>query len=98
MTRHEIGGLWWVAVPKAEWPVDEENLQIIRERWVEPYGDAQQELVLIGIEMDEAALRQAFDACLLSDAELAAGEQVWASYDDPFPAWVVDQDDLDDEE
>ena len=25
MTRHEIGGLWWVAVPKAEWPVDEEN-------------------------------------------------------------------------
>ena len=98
VTRHEIGGLWWVAVPKAEWPVDEENLRIIRERWVEPYGDAQQELVLIGIEMDEAALRQGFDACLLSDAELAAGEQVWASYDDPFPAWVVDQDDLDDEE
>ena len=76
VTRHELGGLWWVAVPEAEWPHDEENRRIILERWVEPYGDAQQELVMIGIEMDEAALRQAFDACLLNDAELAA-EDLW---------------------
>jgi hypothetical protein len=41
--------------------------------------------------MDEPALRQAFDACLLSDAELAAGEKVWASFDDPFPAWSIDE-------
>jgi G3E family GTPase len=93
MTRHERGGLWWVAVPEAEWPQDEENRQIIMQRWAEPYGDAQQELVMIGIEMDEAALRQAFDACLLNDAELAAGEDNWARYEDPFPAWSIDQED-----
>ncbi|UCV16756.1 zinc metallochaperone GTPase ZigA [Quatrionicoccus australiensis] len=91
VTRHELGGLWWVAVPEAEWPQDEENRQIIRERWVEPYGDAQQELVLIGIDMDEAALRQAFDACLLDADELAAGPAVWVGYPDPFPQWTIDE-------
>ena len=48
---------------------------------------------MIGIEMDEAALRRAFDACLLNDAELAAGEENWARYEDPFPAWSIDQED-----
>ena len=91
MTRHELGGLWWVAVPEAEWPQDDENRQIIMQRWVEPYGDAQQELVMIGIEMDEAALRQAFDACLLNDAELAAGSEAWGRYEDPFPRWVINE-------
>ena len=92
MTRHELGGLWWVAVPEAEWPQDEENRRIILDRWVEPYGDAQQELVMIGIEMDEAALRQAFDACLLNDAELAAGPEAWVRYEDPFPLWSIEED------
>lgn len=93
VTRHELGGLWWIAVPQEEWPQDEENRRIIRERWVEPYGDAQQELVLIGIDMDEAALRQAFDACLLDDAELATGPAGWLEYPDPFPQWTIDEED-----
>ena len=92
-TRHELRSQWWVAVPEAEWPQDEENRRIILDRWVEPYGGAQQELVMIGIEMDEAALRLAFDACLLSDAELAAGPEAWAGYTDLFPAWSIDQED-----
>jgi hypothetical protein len=46
---------------------------------------------MIGIEMDEAALRQAFDACLLSDSELAAGPEAWARYEDPFPQWSIDE-------
>ena len=47
-----------------------------------------------GIEMDEAALRQAFDACLLNDAELAAGPEAWVHYEDPFPAWSINQEDV----
>jgi hypothetical protein len=47
---------------------------------------------MIGIEMDEAALRQAFDACLLNDAELAAGPEAWVRYEDPFPQWAIDED------
>ena len=90
MLRHELGGLWWAAVAREDWPQDEDSRRIIHQRWVEPYGDAQQELVLIGINMDQHALRQAFDACLLTDDELAAGPQAWANYPDPFPEWAID--------
>ncbi|KAB2923322.1 MAG: GTP-binding protein [Dechloromonas sp.] len=90
VVRHELGGMWWAAVPQARWPQDEDNLATIRERWQEPYGDAQQELVLIGMGMDEVDLRRRLDACLLSDAELAMGKEAWLDFDDPFPRWLID--------
>jgi hypothetical protein len=37
--------------------------------------------------MDKAAVRAALDACLLTDAELAAGAKAWRKYDDPFGSW-----------
>jgi len=55
--------------------------------WVEGVGDARQELVLIGMGMDEDALRRRFDACLLTDQEMAQGPKAWQDYDDPFPSW-----------
>jgi G3E family GTPase len=41
MLRHELGGLWWAAVAREDWPQDEDSRRIIHQRWVEPYGDAQ---------------------------------------------------------
>jgi G3E family GTPase len=90
MSRHACAGLWWAAVDRAEWPQDEEGQATIRARWQEPHGDRQQELVLIGIGMDEAALTAGFDACLLTDAELALGETGWAGLADPFPQWLLE--------
>ncbi|MCP2321074.1 hypothetical protein APR12_006464 [Nocardia amikacinitolerans] len=29
----------------------------------------------------------ALDSALLTDAEYAAGPDVWAQFDDPFPVW-----------
>jgi len=92
--RHELGGMWWVSVPKANWPTDEQTIAAIRQRWEEPVGDAQQELVLIGMGMNESDLRRGFDACLLTDAELKAGEWAWEAYTDPFPQWVVNESEL----
>jgi G3E family GTPase len=89
LTRHELGGLWWAGVPREHWPQDDDSLANIRARWVEPFGDRQQELVMIGMGMDEAALRAGFDACLLSDAEMAAGPGAWERFDDHFPNWIV---------
>ncbi|QGZ65199.1 zinc metallochaperone GTPase ZigA [Paraburkholderia acidisoli] len=87
--RHGLAGLWWAAVPKSQWPSDDESLAFIEQNWHSEVGDARQELVLIGMEMDEAALRKRLDACLLSDAEMAEGPANWVRYADPFPAWGV---------
>jgi G3E family GTPase len=88
ISRHHRAGTWWAAVPKASWPQNKEALDVIRSRSELPYGDRQQELVLIGTRMDETTLRAAFDACLLDDDELALGVKGWLGFDDPFPSWL----------
>ncbi|MEM7348232.1 MAG: GTP-binding protein [Chloroflexota bacterium] len=55
--------------------------------WEEGVGDARQELVFIGVELDEAGLRAELDHCLLTDVEFAAGPAAWLNFEDPLPAW-----------
>lgn len=88
------GGTWWASVPKREWPRDPALRTQIEQEFDGPYGDRRQELVLIGIELDRDAVRAAFDACLLTDAELAQGWRAWRKYDDPFMAWLASEDSL----
>ena len=85
--RSQRAGFWWDAVPETQWPEDEVRKAAIRADWQAPYGDRRQELVLIGMEMDEAGLRTAFDRCLLTDAEMALGPDVWRTFADPFASW-----------
>jgi G3E family GTPase len=94
VTRTELAGMWWVATPNEYWPEDEESFQQIKSRWQEPYGDRQQELVIIGMQMDKEALTAQFDACLLTEAEIALGLEAWETLPDPFPKWAVQQDDV----
>jgi G3E family GTPase len=63
-------------------------------QWFEPFEDRVNELVFIGREMDRAAVEASFDACALSDAELAAGAAAWRSYADPFPEWLLEDEPL----
>jgi G3E family GTPase len=65
--------------------------------WDPRWGDRRQELVFIGVDLEEAELRAGLDAALLTPAELAAGPAAWADFDDPFPAWTEDDDDEDDD-
>jgi len=85
--QHGGAGLWWAAVKKSEWPADEESLSTVLQRWEEPFGDRQQELVIIGLDMQQSALIENFETCLLTDAEMALGEKHWRSFADPFPRW-----------
>ncbi|WP_414440764.1 zinc metallochaperone GTPase ZigA [Burkholderia sp. 22PA0106] len=87
VARHGPAGYWWAAVPDERWPDDPEAVALIRAKWDDRVGDARQEIVLIGMEMDEAALRARFDACLLTDAEMAQGPQAWAAWPSPFSDW-----------
>ncbi|MCG5054696.1 MAG: zinc metallochaperone GTPase ZigA [Myxococcales bacterium] len=80
-------GFWWASMPRSTWPEDAATLRRIRESWSVPFGDRRQELVLIGMGMDEVELRQRFDACLLTDSELTAGPEAWGQLSDPFIPW-----------
>ena len=80
---------WWDTVPPDEWPDDPESRAGILCQFEGEYGDRRQELVFIGRELDENAIRGALDACLLTDAELNAGPEVWLEFPDPLPKWSM---------
>jgi len=70
-------GKWWATIPKKTLPkyFEDDNKaeldRILREDFVsEEFGDRRQELVFIGVDIDEPAIREALDKCLLSDDEL----------------------------
>jgi G3E family GTPase len=85
--RHEAAGFWWAAQPEERWPADPDWREGVLANWQEPWGDRRQEIVFIGIGMDEASLRRDLDACLLTDAEMRGGPKAWARLPDPFPRW-----------
>lgn len=98
--RVEPGSYWWAALPEEAAPDDPAEEALLAQLWHSEWGDRRQEIVLIGQDMDEAALRAGFDACLLTDAEMALGPAGWAAFDDPFAAWAplaTDDDDLDEQ-
>jgi G3E family GTPase len=84
---HEAGGHWWAAMPAADRPTEPEQVNRIRKKWHADYGDRRQELVFIGVSMNEAWMRNELDRCLLTDAEMAAGHATWQTLPDPFPVW-----------
>ncbi|MEY2560537.1 MAG: hypothetical protein QOG51_952 [Verrucomicrobiota bacterium] len=79
-------GNWWVArdehVREAEMP------ERTRKEWKEPFGDRRQAIALMGFDCDPHRLKAQLDACLLTDLEMAGGEQSWRTLHDPFPSWA----------
>lgn len=90
---HQSAGRWWAVVSDELWPEDDHVRQIIRSDFRGPYGDRRQELVIIGQDLDERALRARLDACLLDDHELRMGPLGWTQLPDPFPTWAPDTND-----
>lgn len=87
MVSLDSAGVWWAAAPRSEWPDDPVFLNEIEKVSVGEYGDRRQELVIIGADMDKAAVQQALDSCLLTDAEMALGAREWRKLADPFGSW-----------
>jgi G3E family GTPase len=85
--------VWWDCVPRSEWPEDSATRATILSQFEGEYGDRRQELVVIGKQMDEAAIRAALDECLLTDAEFRGGPEAWATLPDPLPVWNVEDED-----
>lgn len=87
IARQGPGGMWWASVPRERWPEDDESRQFILANWLDGISGARQELVFIGIDMDEAALRTRLNAALLTDKEMAEGPQNWRYYPEPIEPW-----------
>ena len=69
------GNPWWAEIDKSHWP---ENLErTIAPLWHEPYGDRQQEIVIIGQNLDQEAVCKALNECLVSDDSMKVGQELW---------------------
>ena len=87
MARYDVAGQWWSTVDKEDWPQDIESIKAIEKNWDIDTGDARQEIVLIGMNMDQQDLIQQFDHCLLSDTEMLLGLEQWQTIENPFEHW-----------
>lgn len=87
MARLDFGGFWWAAIPREYWPDIPQIRDSIDRVWDPSVGDCRQELVFIGIEMDDMEIYDSLQSCLLTDEELALGPSNWATFPDPFPKW-----------
>jgi len=87
VARLDFGGFWWAAIPRSHWPDVDVIQEQIQQRWHPEVGDCRQELVFIGIELDEIELYDSLEKCLLTDEELAVGPAGWMAWPDPFPPW-----------
>jgi G3E family GTPase len=85
-------GVWWADVPEDEWPTDKQERAEILSHFEGVYGDRRQELVFIGKNLNEAAIRQTLDAALMTDEEMNGGPDVWDRILDPLPAWPNPED------
>ncbi|RZT38584.1 GTP-binding protein [Cupriavidus agavae] len=99
--RPGAAGAWWAAIDAGEWPSEGLARAAIEADLLEDglpaeYGDRRQELVLVGLDLDAGALLERLDTCLLTDDEMAAGPDAWATYPDPFPDWGDAFDDVHD--
>ncbi len=81
-------GRWWASIPQEHWPTNPDWRSWLRAQWVPGYGDRRQELVFIGIGLDETAMRAELDACLVGPNDPAIFDPEALKYlPDPFPAW-----------
>ena len=87
--RIEPSGYWMAALPQDDWPDDPEDREGIMQSWQEPFGDRRQELVYIGIQMNQERITQGLDACLLTDEETNLGPTGWSDFADPFGKWAA---------
>jgi G3E family GTPase len=84
MLQHQAAGFWWAAAPEAE---RESARRKAGKDWDPDFGDRCQQIVIIGIGMDEPALRSRLEDCLLTGDEMRLGPEAWRAFNDPFPPW-----------
>lgn len=89
MIGYQPHGRWWASVPRERWPDSGEFREMVADLWDSSYGDRRQEIVFIGIGLDEVGIRELLDDCLVGDDGAAYRPEAWRHLTDPFPQWRV---------
>ncbi len=81
-------GVWWASFSKAErnrHPSFQQNEEYIMKKWDKRFGDRQNEIVIIGQEMDVQVLKQELEACLCTEDEIVDMEGNKQEFLDEWP-------------
>lgn len=87
--RAQYAGVWWASMPfakRAQYGSFLENQKSIESRWHKRFGDRQNELVVIGQDIDQELVTAELEDCLCTELELKHME-ARGSFKDPFPVW-----------
>lgn len=76
---------WVASMPKAERAAILQERPDVRADWDPEYGDRHTQLVIIGIDLDEAEITAELDECLLNSQEIDAD---WSQLSDPY-GWEI---------
>lgn len=85
--RAESAGVWWASMPFAQrirYQAFVDNRQAIEKRWDKRFGDRQNELVIIGQDLDKEVIVGELEACLCTESEIYFMEKK-GRFKDPFP-------------
>lgn len=87
--RAEAAGVWWASMPftkRTQYGSFLENQKSIEARWHKRFGDRQNELVIIGQDLNQEKITAELQDCLCTELELKHMENRGA-FKDPFPVW-----------
>jgi G3E family GTPase len=87
--KADRAGVWWCSMnfgDRIHYPEFVDHQAEIEKNWSKRFGDRQNELVIIGQEMDEPAIRAELEACLCTEEEVLAWEAN-IRFKDPFPVF-----------
>jgi len=84
----EDGGDWLVDLPSAEREAVLDAYPEVRDAWDPTWGDRKNEIVFIGVELDDEMITAELNACLLTSEEM---EMDWTAFEDPFPEIDIEQ-------
>ncbi len=87
--RAESAGVWWASMPfsqRVQYGAFLENRPAIEARWHKRFGDRQNELVIIGQDLNQQQITAELQDCLCTELEISHMENNGA-FKDPFPVW-----------
>lgn len=86
--KAENAGVWWASMPfneRINFPSFIENQDLIEDRWSINFGDRLNELVFIGIKMNEEKTRKSLENCICTSDEIDDLLNDFSTKTDPFP-------------